>query len=47
MRKTLEPEIREAKDAMRPSKTQILIYALVLATVLLRIAKEMWDRWGP
>lgn len=32
---------------MRPSRIQLLIYALVLATVFARIGKEMWDTWSP
>jgi len=31
---------------MRPSRTQLLIYALILATVLAQIGKEMWQTWG-
>ena len=31
---------------MRPSRTQLLIYALILTTVLARIGKEMWETWG-
>jgi hypothetical protein len=31
---------------MRPSNTQLLIYALILATVFARIGKEMWETWG-
>lgn len=32
---------------MRPSNTQLLIYALVLATVLAQIGKEAWQWYGP
>jgi hypothetical protein len=31
---------------MRPSRTQLLIYALILATAFARIGKDMWDMWG-
>ncbi len=31
---------------MRPSNIQILIYALVLATVLAQIGREAWEWYG-
>lgn len=31
---------------MRPSRIQLLIYALVLATILARMGKEIWETWG-
>ncbi len=31
---------------MRPSNTQILIYALVLAIVLAGIGKDAWEWYG-
>ncbi len=31
---------------MRPSRTQLLIYALLLATILAQMAKEVWQGWG-
>lgn len=31
---------------MRPSRTQILIYALILATIFAQMGKEMWETWG-
>ena len=39
-------EFAERRAPMRPSRTQILIYALVLATILARMGKEMWQTWG-
>ena len=32
---------------MRPSNTQLLIYALVLATVLAQIGKDIWQNYLP
>ena len=37
--------IREV-GIMRPSRIQLIIFALVLATVFAQMGKEMWQTWG-
>lgn len=32
---------------MRPSRASIIVLALVLATILARMGRELWQSWTP